>query len=46
MLFRIKNHLARYLAGLPGASRMRQEIMAASDLTALWTYLEDLQAKA
>jgi len=46
MLFRIKNHLARYLAGLPGASRMRQDIMAASDLTTLWEYMETLQAKA
>lgn len=27
MLFRIKNHASRYLAGLPGASRIRQEII-------------------
>lgn len=28
MLFRIKNHASRYLVGLPGASRIRQEIIA------------------
>jgi nifR3 family TIM-barrel protein len=27
MLFRIKNHIGRYLSGLAGASRIRQEIM-------------------
>jgi len=43
MLFRIKNHLARYLAGLPGASRMRQEIMAQKDFAALCRYIDTLE---
>ena len=42
MLFRIKNHLARYLSGLPGASKMRQKIMAAADLATLWDYLDTI----
>lgn len=28
VLFRLKNHVGRYLTGLPGASRLRREIMA------------------
>ncbi len=35
MLFRIKNHVGRYLSGLPGASRLRQEIMATATLDSL-----------
>jgi tRNA-dihydrouridine synthase len=42
MLFRIKNHLARYLTGLPGASRMRQEIMAGKDLDDLCLFIDNL----
>jgi tRNA-dihydrouridine synthase len=42
MLFRIKNHLARYLTGLPGASRMRQQIMAGKDIDELSLLLDSL----
>ncbi len=42
MLFRIKNHLARYLTGLPGASRIRQQIMAGKDLDDLCLFLDNL----
>ena len=35
MLFRIKNHTGRYLSELPGASRIRKEIMECKDLQAL-----------
>jgi len=35
MLFRIKNHVGRYLSGLPGASRLRQEIMACATVEEL-----------
>lgn len=35
MLFRIKNHASRYLAGLPGASQIRQEILACHDVAEL-----------
>jgi len=35
MLFRIKNHVGRYLSGLPGASRLRQEIMGCATLEGL-----------
>lgn len=35
MLFRIKNHVGRYLSGLPGASRIRQDIMGCEDIEAL-----------
>jgi nifR3 family TIM-barrel protein len=42
MLFRIKNHLARYLTGLPGASRMRQQIMAGKDIDELSLVLDSL----
>lgn len=35
MLFRIKNHASRYLAGLPGASRIRQEIITCSGIDEL-----------
>ena len=42
MLFRIKNHLARYLTGLPGASRIRQQIMASKDLDDLYLFIEGL----
>lgn len=32
-LFRVKNHCGRFLSGLPGASRIRSEIMACPTLT-------------
>ncbi len=35
MLFRIKNHAGRYLAGLPGASHIRQQIIACKDMEEL-----------
>ncbi len=35
VLFRIKNHLCRYLAGLPGARRLREAIFASTSLEAL-----------
>ena len=35
LLFRIKNHVSRCFAGLPGAALARQEIMACPDLTAI-----------
>lgn len=35
MLFRIKNHVGRYLSGLPGASRIRQQITACRDIEEL-----------
>jgi len=43
MLFRIKNHTGRYLCELPGASRMRKEIMACKDLQALKQFLDNEQ---
>ncbi len=39
ILFRVKNHIGRCLGGLPGASRMRQEIMGLNNLDALKTLL-------
>jgi len=35
LLFRIKNHVSRCLAGLPGAAAVRQVIMACPDVAAL-----------
>lgn len=35
LLFRIKNHVSRCLAGLPSAAALRQEIMACPDIAAL-----------
>lgn len=35
MLFRIKNHASRYLTGLPGASKIRQEITSCKDIETL-----------
>ncbi len=43
ILFRVKNHIGRCLGGLPGASRMRQEIMALKDLNSLKTLLTNEQ---
>ncbi len=42
-VFRMKNHAVRYLAGLRGASRIRQRIMACHDLDALDTLLRELE---
>jgi len=42
MLFRLKNHLTRYLSGLPGASRLRQEIMARKDFVDLRRFFDGL----
>ena len=39
MLFRIKNHTGRYLSELPGASRIRKEIMACKDVQSLMELL-------
>ncbi len=39
MIFRLKNHVSRYLSGLPGASMIRQEIMrqrSFAELTSLF----------
>jgi len=41
ILFRLKNHVGRYLSGLPGASRIRQEIMSCVDTEALLNLLEN-----
>ncbi len=43
ILFRVKNHIGRCLGGLPGASRMRQEIMILKDLNSLKTLLTNEQ---
>ena len=42
LLFRIKNHVSRCLAGLPGAAAVRQEIMACPDIAALEELLRGL----
>ncbi|MGX9726965.1 MAG: tRNA dihydrouridine synthase DusB [Candidatus Electronema sp. VV] len=42
LLFRIKNHVSRCLAGLPGAAAVRQEIMACPDFAALEMLLRGL----
>ena len=39
LLFRIKNHVSRCLAGLPGAAATRQDIMASPDAAALMELL-------
>jgi len=43
LLFRIKNHVSRCLAGLPGAAAARQEIMACPDIAALAELLRSLR---
>ncbi len=40
--FRVRNHAVRYLTGIRGASRIRQQIMACHDLDALATLLQEL----
>jgi nifR3 family TIM-barrel protein len=42
LLFRIKNHAGRYLAGLPGATRIRQQINECSCLQKIKDLLEEL----
>jgi nifR3 family TIM-barrel protein len=42
LLFRIKNHTSRYLAGLPGAVALRKRITEASDLGTIRILIENL----
>lgn len=44
--FRIKNHVSRCLSGLPGASALRQEVIACADLTELEELLGRLRQAA
>lgn len=42
LLFRIKNHACRYLTGLPGAVKLREQIMNCPSLDALQSLLRQL----
>lgn len=42
MLFRLKNHVGRYLSGLPGASQIRQSIMQQQSFTELTSFFDAL----
>jgi nifR3 family TIM-barrel protein len=44
MLFRIKNHIGRYLSALAGASRIRQEIMRCGTFAELKQYFQEMKA--
>ena len=46
MLFRLKNHVGRYLSGLPGASRIRQEIMRQRSFAELNSFFHSLEPLA
>ena len=43
LLFRIKNHAARYLSGLPGAAGIRQQIIQCPSLQEMKHLLQDLK---
>ncbi|HHD63493.1 MAG TPA: tRNA dihydrouridine synthase DusB [Desulfobulbaceae bacterium] len=43
MLFRIKNHIGRYLSGLAGASRIRQEITRCATFADLKQYFQEIK---
>jgi tRNA-dihydrouridine synthase B len=45
LLFRIKHHICRFLHGLPGAAKLRQEVVACADLQAVMRLLQQ-QANA
>jgi nifR3 family TIM-barrel protein len=42
LFFRIRNHACRFLAGLPGAAALRQEVMACANLTEMEALLKAL----
>ncbi len=46
MLFRVKNHVGRYLAGLPGASKLREQITSCPSLESLEELLKLNQTEA
>ncbi len=45
LLFRIKNHAARYLSGLPGAAKRRQQITECSSLQSIMDLLASLDCQ-